>query len=420
MATSSLNDFISKVKTEGLLTGTHYYVIFGDQVGREVSLMCDSVNLPGLNNATTEVRLFGENREVPYIPMYANLELSFISDREMRVKQYFEQWSNAVVNKTTRAVGYYSDYTKQLDIIVTDKMGEAVYCARVFEAYPKNIQDIRFGFDNKDIVRVNVSLAFKYWTQIPIDGAGNENNSYKLDLFSINPNNRISTNDLQEVPKEGQSQYLGGSSGFSIRGASPFSSNFPQGATALGKDFGAETSRMCSGSYALLSSAPGGNTNTTAFGNSILSLGKSSADFGSALSGLGAGISAVTAPAAALGNATSGIANVLGSVNAAASGLGLGSPFSSVQSRLTDLGGKLAVVSNVAGIPGYLGSIGANLAGMGSVFSSLTTSMAGIPGASQQITDSISKLGSVYQARGNDVSASASQLQSDVAQGKYQ
>jgi hypothetical protein len=412
---ASLNQFLSKVKTEGLLTGTHYYVIFGDQVGREVSLMCDGVNLPGLNNATTDIRLFGENREVPYIPMYANLELSFISDREMRVKQYFEQWSNAVVNKTTRAVGYYSDYTKQIDIIVTDKMGEAVYCARVFEAYPKNIQDIRFGFDNKDIVRVNVSLAFKYWTQIPIDAAGNENNSYKLDLFSINPNNRVSTNDLEKVG-EGTSQFLGSSASGAVSG---FSSNFPKGATALGKDFGAETSRMCSGSYALLSTTPGGNANTTAFGNSILSLGKSSGDFGSALSGLGAGISAITAPAAALGNATVGISNVLGSVNAAASSLGLGTPFSSIQANLLSLGGKVAIVSNVAGIPGHLGSIGANLAGMGSIFSSLTSSLGSIPGGSQQITDSIGKLGSVYQSRGNDVSASASQLQSDVAQGKY-
>lgn len=411
---ASLNQFLSKVKTEGLLTGTHYYVIFGDQVGREVSLMCDGVNLPGLNNATTEIRLFGENREVPYIPMYANLELSFISDREMRVKQYFEQWSNAVVNKTTRSVGYYSDYTKQVDIIVTDKAGEAVYCARVFEAYPKNIQDIRFGFDNKDIVRVNVSLAFKYWTQIPIDSAGNEVNS-KLDLFSVNPTTSLATN-IETIGKEGVAQYLG-----SAASGKPtsFSSNFSAGAVSLGKDFGADTSRMCSGSYALLSTTPGGNANTSAFGSSILSLGKSSSDFGSALGGLGAGITAITAPLAALGNATVGISNVLGSINSAASALGLGSPFSSVRDRLLDLGGKVAVVSNVAGIPGHLGAIGASLSGIGSVFSSLTSSMGGIPGASQQITDSIGKLGSVYQARGSDVSASASQLESDVARGKY-
>lgn len=409
---ASLNEFISKVKSEGLLTGTHYFVIFGDETGKEVSLMCDSVNLPGLTNATTEIRLFGENREVPYIPIYANLELSFIADRKMVVKQYFEQWSNAVVNKTTRSVGYYSDYTRQLDIIVTDKESKAVYCARVFEAYPKAIQDIRFGFDNKDIVRVNVSLAFKYWMQIPLDDAGNEI-SNKPELFR----NTQSQSVAQTEARDGGGEYLGSAT---TGTGTEFPSNFSGGAVALGKDFGADTSRSCSASYALLSTAPGGNANTSALGSGILSLGKSSGDFGSALGALGEGITNITAPVFALGNATIGISNVLGSINAATSSLGLGTPFAGIQSNLLGIGGKLAVVSNVAGIPGNLASIGANLAGMGSIFSSLTGSMGSIPGGNQQISDSIGKIGSVFQTRGNDVSGAASQLQSDVSRGKYQ
>lgn len=414
--TASLNQFISKVKTEGLLTGTHYYVVFGDQTGREISLMCDSVNLPGMTNATTDYRLFGENREVPYLPIYPNLDLSFISDREMKVKQYFEQWSNAVVDKTTRAVGYYSNYVKQLDIIVTDKEGKAVYCARVFEAYPKAIQDIRFGFDNKDIIRVSVSLAFKYWKQIPVDEAGNDISREKLELFVINKDTRTSQPELQEVARDGSVEFLG-----STASGAPtsFSSNFSSGAVSLGKDFGADTSRSCSASYALLNTAPGGNANTSAFGSSILSLGKSSSDFGSALGGLGEGITSITAPVFALGNATIGIANTLGAINSAASALGLGTPFSGIQTNLLGLGSKLAVVSNVAGIPGHLGAIGANLSGVGSIFSSLTSSMSNIPGGTKQITDSVGKIGSVYQSRGNDVSGAASQLQSDVTQGKY-
>jgi hypothetical protein len=416
MATASLNDFISKVKTEGLLTGTHYYVIFGDQTGREISLMCDSVNLPGMTNATTDYRLFGENREVPYMPIYPSLDLSFISDREMKIKQYFEQWSNAVVDKTTRTVGYYSNYVKQLDIIITDKEGKAVYCARVHEAYPKAIQDIRFGFDNKDIVRINVTLAFKYWMHVPVDAGGNENNSYKQNLFSLNPSSRVASSGVEEVARDGISEFLGSSTSGT---ATSFSSNFSAGAVSLGKDFGADTSRSCSASYALLNTAPGGNGNTSALGNSILSLGKSSSDFGSALGGLGEGITSITTPVFALGNATIGIANTLGAINSAASALGLGTPFSGIQTNLLGLGSKLAVVSNVAGIPGHLGAIGANLSGVGSIFSSLTSSMNSIPGGNQQITDSIGKMGSVYQNRGNDVSGSASQLQSDVAQGKY-
>jgi len=411
---ATLNDFISKVKSEGLLTGTHYYVIFGDELGKDVSLLCDSVNLPGLTNSTTDIRIFGENREVPYMPLYPNMELSFISDRDMKVKQYFEQWSNTVVNRMTRNVGYYSDYAKQLDIIITDKENKAVYCARVFEAYPKSIQDITFGFENKDIVRVHVTLAFKYWSQIPIDEAGNEI-SNKQELFTINK----SQSGVQELAKEGSGENLG-SPPFSIRPPSPFASGFPQGATALGKDFASDTSRSCSASYALLSTAPGGDANTSALGSGILSLGKSSSDFGAALGSLGAGITSITTPLAALSNATIGISNVLGSINTATSSLGLGTPFAKIQSNLLGIGGNLTVISNVAGIPGQLSSIGANMSAMGSVFSSLTSSMKTIPGGSQQISDSVGKLGDVYQSRGDDVSGAASQLQSDVSSGKYQ
>ena len=415
---ASLNEFISKVKSEGLLTGTHYYVVFGDSTGKEVSLMCDSVNLPGLTNSTTDIRIFGENREVPYMPLYPSLDLSFISDREMKIKQYFEQWSNAVVNKTTRAVGYYSDYTKQLDIIVTDKESKAVYCARVFEAYPKSIQDISFGFENKDIIRVRVSLAFKYWMRIPVDEKGNQiSNADETQLNQLNNiNTKALKSDLDTLAQDRIAEDLGFAT---VGSGSGFSNDFSGGAVALGRDFASDTSRSCSASYALLSTAPGGNANTSAFGSGILSLGKSSSDFGAALGGLGEGINNITAPLAALTNATVGIANTLGAINSAASSLGLGAPFAGIQTNLLGIGGKLAVVSNVAGIPGHLGAIGANLSGVGSIFSSLTNSMNSIPGGSQQIADSVSKMGSVYNTRGNDVSGAASQLQSDVTRGKY-
>ena len=414
--TASLNQFISKVKTEGLLTGVHYYVVFADQTGREISMMCDSVNLPGMTNGTTDIRLFGENREVPYMPIYPSLELSFISDRKMIIKQYFEQWSNAVVDKTTRAVGYYSNYVKQLDIVVTDKEGKSIYCARVFEAYPKAIQDIRFGFDNKDIIRVNVTLAFKYWMQIHVDEEGNDISREKRDLFFPNKDTSTPQSDVREVAKDNSSEFLGSPASGANTGSS---SNFSAGTASLGKDLGADTLRSCSGSYALLNTAPGGNANTSAFGSSILSLGKSSSDFGSALADLGKGITSITAPVFALGNAAIGIGNTLGAINSAASALGLGAPFAGIQANLIGIGGKLAIVSNVAGIPGHLGAIGANLAGVGSIFSSLTSSIGNIPGGSKQITDSIGKMGGVYQTRGNDVSGAASQLQSEVTQGKY-
>lgn len=418
MATkAALNEFISKVKTEGLLTGTHYYVRFGREGSRDVMMMCDSFNLPGLTNSTTDVRIFGENREVPYMPLYPSLELSFILDRNMAIKQFFDDWSNEVIDKFTRNVGYYSDYANtDLDLIVTDKAGKAVYCARVYEAYPKAVQDIRFGFDSKDIIRLNVTLAFKYWAKIGVDEEGNQNANYTFPTQSKSLQQQLSEMGLVTIPTENSGSFLGSASNGSVTG---LSGNFSSDAVNIGRNFGSDASRSCSASYALLNSAPNGNTNTRGFGSSILSLGKSTSDFGSALGTLGEGIRNITAPVAGLVNATNGIAATLGSLNSAASSLGLGTPFAAIQQNLLGASGKLAVVSNVAGIPGHLGTIGANLAGVGSIFSDLTRSTNSIPGGNQQITNSIGTIGGVFSGRGNDVSGVAGQLNSDVTRGKY-
>ena len=418
MATkAALSEFISKVKTEGLLTGTHYFLRFGRENSRDVMMMCDSFNLPGLTNGTTDVRVFGENREVPYMPIYPSLDLSFILDRKMTIKSFFDEWSNEVINQTTRNVGYYKDYTStDLDLIVTDKEGKAIYCIRVFEAYPKAIQDIRFGFDSKDIIRLNVTLAFKYWLRIPVDEEGNQNGNYLFPTQSATIREQLAARGLVEIPSESFGSFLGSRSQGALTG---MSGNFSKDASNIGGLFGAEASRSCSASYALLGSAPGGNGNTSAFGGSILSLGQSTSTFGSALGQLGEGIRNITAPVFALGNATVGIAATLGSLNSAASSLGLGTPFASVQSRLNSLGGSLAVVSNVAGIPGHLTSIGANLSGVGSIFADLTRSTNSIPGGSQQITDSIGTIGKVFSSRGSDVGSTGSVLQEGISSGKY-
>lgn len=417
MATkAALSEFISKVKTEGLLTGTHYFIRFGRENSRDVMMMCDSFNLPGLSNSTTDVRIFGENREVPYMPLYPSLDLSFILDRKMAIKSFFDAWSNEVINQNTRNVGYYKDYAStDLDLIITDKEGKAIYCVRVYEAYPKAIQDIRFGFDVKDIIRLNVTLAFKYWERIDVDENGNENANAATPTMSGSLLEQFKSKGLV-IPTEPFGSFLGGGFQSTI---SNLSGNFSKDAMSIGGLFGAEASRSCSGAFALLGSAPGGNFLTQGLGSSIMSLGQSANSFGSALGQLGEGIRNITAPISALSNSVVGISSTLGSINAATSALGLGTPFASVQSKLNSLGGSLATVSNVAGIPGHLTSIGANLSGVGSVFSDLTRSVGSIPGGTQQISDSFANIGKVFSGRGSDVGNVGSVLQQGINTGFY-
>lgn len=63
---SELNDFISLVRTKGLLTSSHFYVFIPNVGEKDLMMLCDATSIPGMNLMTTETRIFGEITETPH------------------------------------------------------------------------------------------------------------------------------------------------------------------------------------------------------------------------------------------------------------------------------------------------------------------------------------------------------------------
>jgi hypothetical protein len=161
---TKLNEFISRVKKHGLLTTTHFYIIIPDfGGGRDALMFCDSANLPGLTLMTTEVRTFGELSTMPHAPMYQNIQLTFICDSTMDVKNAIESWMSQVFDRQNRQINYYDNYTKNVEIYLTDKAGNNAYKVTLFEAYPIAMGDIQLDYSAEGIVKVPVTLTYKWW-----------------------------------------------------------------------------------------------------------------------------------------------------------------------------------------------------------------------------------------------------------------
>ena len=84
---SDLNNFISLVRTKGLLTSARFYVFIpniGENLeSKNMMMMCDSTVIPGMNLMTADARIFGEATEMPHSIIYAPLVLSFYVDRDL-------------------------------------------------------------------------------------------------------------------------------------------------------------------------------------------------------------------------------------------------------------------------------------------------------------------------------------------------
>lgn len=176
---SSLNDFIASIKTEGLMRNNRFAIQFSVPATvnqtfdlQKVMLYCDSVNLPSVTVETAQARTFGEFKEMPYNRLFDNITMGFYVDNGMQVKLLFDQWINSIQDPDTRVMNYYRNYTTDITIDVYDIAEENRYQVTLYEAYPKMISPIQMDYGNKDIMKLTVSMNYKYWKSSAMESSG--------------------------------------------------------------------------------------------------------------------------------------------------------------------------------------------------------------------------------------------------------
>lgn len=171
--TTKLSQFIGNVK-DGMAKTTHYDVflsrpnivpasLYGNTELNRIMLFCEQATLPGLTIATSPIRTYGEVREMPYEKMFDNITLTFYVDKEMKVKYFFDEWISNIQNPTSRTFNYYDDYTTDIEIVVYDIAQNTRYRVKLFEAYPKTVSPVALDYNGKEVMRVQVTLNYRYW-----------------------------------------------------------------------------------------------------------------------------------------------------------------------------------------------------------------------------------------------------------------
>lgn len=207
----SINDFTSNI-VNGLSRTNRYAVdltiptvirpdiqgAYTPDDNRRLLLMCDQLQLPGLNINTTQIRTYGEIREMPYEFNYDPIQLSFYVDTEMIIKSIFDAWIKSVQNDIMRNFNYYNSYIcPQMKIIVEDVNDYGRYEVTLHDVYPKNIAPIQMGNSSTDVMKLSVTLVYKYWTSRPLSiiNERTRSTSHSVDTIrdDVNDTHRVNT-----------------------------------------------------------------------------------------------------------------------------------------------------------------------------------------------------------------------------------
>ena len=167
MATTQ--EFISSIKSKGLARTNRYTVVmtlpfvFDNNITKKALMFCEQIQLPGTNFSTAQNRSFGEFRETPYEKLYEPINLNFYVDKEMLIKDMFDQWQNSIYNPQTRTFNYYDKYTTDITIQVQDTTDTSHYYITLHECYPKSVGAVQLDYASKDVMKLSVSIAYKWY-----------------------------------------------------------------------------------------------------------------------------------------------------------------------------------------------------------------------------------------------------------------
>ena len=141
-----------------------------------VALMCTNITMPGRTINTSPYRIAGAPYKYPTQVQYTDITATFIGDKFLRLRTFFEAWQNIIYNNQTGMFNFYDEYVSPIDIFQLgqfDSLNDrdsATYGIRLRECFPTAINQIQYdaGAQNQ-FVAIEVTFAYRDWLNFNLD-----------------------------------------------------------------------------------------------------------------------------------------------------------------------------------------------------------------------------------------------------------
>ena len=172
--TSNVSSFLTQVKQGVRPNMFQVDITFPGTVEADqtlVSYMCKSAALPASNIGVIEVPFRGRTVKIAGDRTFDNWSATFINDKEMKSRSYFEQWLNQI-NIHKAYTGEIQDPTAYGRSVVIRQLekdnspaGSELRSYKLWYAFPISTSAIDLAYDSNDqIEEFSVEFQYSYWT----------------------------------------------------------------------------------------------------------------------------------------------------------------------------------------------------------------------------------------------------------------
>lgn len=133
---------------------------------RDVSILCDSVTMPGRQVSTTERVTNMLPVKIPYGYINDDVSMSFHITNDHFMKKFMENWFNRMFDRQTMTAKYHSDFVTDITIQQLDQRDVPVYTVTLRNAYPTTFTSYEMTNNGENnLQKIQVSFAYEDWNE---------------------------------------------------------------------------------------------------------------------------------------------------------------------------------------------------------------------------------------------------------------
>jgi len=135
---------------------------------RDISILCESVQLPGRQITTIDYTAERQAIKVPYGVINEDVTMSFILTNDMFMKKLFDAWLTGIIDIDRYRVGYKKDFTTDIIIQQLNQQNIPVYGVRLENAFPITVNAVNLDSNAENTVQ-KLSVTLSYENYVPED-----------------------------------------------------------------------------------------------------------------------------------------------------------------------------------------------------------------------------------------------------------
>ena len=135
---------------------------------RDISILCETVSLPGRQITTLDYTAERQSIKIPYSVINEDVTMTFILTNDYFIKKLFDSWMTGIFDVENYRAGYKKDFTCDIIIQQLNHKNIPVYGVKLEGAFPITVNAINLDNNAENTVQ-KMSVTMSYDNYVPED-----------------------------------------------------------------------------------------------------------------------------------------------------------------------------------------------------------------------------------------------------------